>query len=594
MRERVKNEIVFETYQRYPFGGVGFHSFLHESVHSTLATMIPSEDRDFPPEALPAERTPLLKNDGAPSASGSELGSSATNDADDKLLVREPSTARALIIMSILYFGTVLSAVDATVVATLSAPISSEFGSLSLLAWVASAYIIATAAVLPLSGKLTDIFGRRAGLLWCNFFFGLGNLTCGLARTEGAMIVGRVVAGLGGGGLNSISTFVASDLIPVRRRGVWQGFGNLAWGVGSALGGILGGWVHDLIGWRWMFLALVPATMVSVVLVWCLVDIPVQEKDGRSKIQRVDFAGALVLVASLVVLLVGLNAAGNTVPWNHPLVLVSLPLSAVLFALFVYIEASFAVEPIIPVGLMRHVTVAAACLANWLAAMATYGLIFYGPIYFQVRGLPAMGAGARLVPLALGVAVGSIGTGLVMRAVGRYWWLNVGVQFVYVLGFALSSTFSLNTPLWTPFVYFSVAGVGHGGMLTITLLALIAAVDQEWQAIVTSASYAFRSTGSVIGIAVSSLVFQNLLRDGLWARLGDRDGADRIIPEICDSLDYLKTLPEPWRTEALGAYIDALHGVFLTLLGLAFAAGLTSVFMREHKLHSSINRREPE
>ena len=556
-----------------------------------------ADDGDPPQQSLLSERTPLLRYDPAQNGSATESGPAAENgsiaDDADTPLVKEPSTARATTIMSVLYFGTVLSAVDATVVATLSAPISSAFNSMSLLAWVASAYIIASAAVLPLSGKLTDIFGRRAGLLYSNIFFAAGNLICGLAQTEGVMIAGRVVAGLGGGGLNAISTFVASDLIPLRRRGIWQGFGNMAFGLGSALGGVFGGWVHGLIGWRWAFLALVPATVVSGVLVFVVVDIPVKETDG-SKIKRVDFAGAFALVASLVVLLLGLNAGGNTVPWNHPLIIVSFPLAAALFALFVYIEAYRAVEPIIPVGLLRRATVASACLTNWLATMAYYGLLFYGPVYFEARGLSALQAGLRLTPGALGIALGSISAGLVMRATGRYWWLNVGVQFVFVLGFALTSTFDVDTPLWTPFVYFFISGLGFAGMLTVTLLALIAAVDHQYQAVITSASYAFRSTGSVIGIAVSSLVFQNSLKAGLWRRLGDWEGADEVIPKVRDSLDYSKGLPEAWRVEVLAAYIEALRLVFLTLLALAFAAGLVSVFMREHKLHTNITRRESQ
>ena len=112
---------------------------------------------------------------------------------------------------------------DSTIIATLSAPISSSFDSLSLLSWLATAYLISNAACQPLSGKLTDIFSRRYGLLFSNFFFAVGTLTCGLAQSQGVIITGRVIAGIGGGGLTCISTFVGSDLIPLRKRGVWQG-----------------------------------------------------------------------------------------------------------------------------------------------------------------------------------------------------------------------------------------------------------------------------------------------------------------------------------------------------------------------------------
>ena len=173
---------------------------------------------------------------------------------NDVPLAEEPSTGKLLLVMGSVWFGTFLAALDSTIVATLSAPISASFNSLSLLSWLASAYFIANAALQPISGRLTDILSRRTGLVFSNVFFAAGNLICGLATSEWVMIFGRVVAGMGGGGLNAISTFTASDLIPLRRRGVWQGFGNISFGLGASLGGVFGGWINDTWGWRKAFL----------------------------------------------------------------------------------------------------------------------------------------------------------------------------------------------------------------------------------------------------------------------------------------------------------------------------------------------------
>lgn len=142
--------------------------------------------------------------------------------------------------MSSLWVCTFFAALDATVVATLSGPITATFESGTLFSWIASGYLIANAAFQPLSGKLTDIYGRRAGLAFAASFFAIGTLICGLATGGWVMILGRVVAGSGGGCLNTISTFVASDLIPLRRRGVWQGIGNIVYGTGMGLGGVFG------------------------------------------------------------------------------------------------------------------------------------------------------------------------------------------------------------------------------------------------------------------------------------------------------------------------------------------------------------------
>ncbi len=484
-----------------------------------------------------------------------------------------------------------MAALDSTIIATLIPPISTSFSSFSALSWLATAYLIANAACQPLSGRLTDIFSRRTGLLFSNIFFGVGTLICGLATSQGMIITGRVIAGMGGGGLGAISTFVASDLIPLRRRGLWQGIGNIFWGLGSGIGGLFGGWVNDVWGWRWAFLIQVPFIFLSALLVFFRVKVPVAKTDTPS-IKRVDFLGAFTLVSALVLLLVGLNTGGNTVPWTHPLVLTTLPLSALFLAFFIYVEEKIAAEPIIPVHLLLDRTVASACLVNWFNTMATFSLIFYGPLYFQgVMDLSPAASGARLIPQSLGTAVGSLGSGIIMRSMGKYYWLNAAIEAAFVLACAMMCTLALATPAWLPFVYFALSGICYGGMLTVNLSALIAAVDHAHQAVVTSASYAFRSTGATIGITVASAIFQNVLKLQLWARLGDREGAADIIARIRENINEVKLLPDDWRAPVVESYMIALRGVFLFCLGLSVLGFATGLIMKELKLHTNLARK---
>lgn len=365
-----------------------------------------------------------------------------------------------------------------------------------------------TAAVQPLAGKLTNIFSRRTGLLVSNVLFAVGNLICGLADDQWTMILGRVVAGAGGGGINAISTFVGSDLIPLRRRGLWQGLGNIAYGVGSGMGGIFGGWIHDTYGWRWAFYLQVPAAVLSGLAVYWTVQIPspVTEKAAW---KRIDYSGAVTLVTALVLLLLGMNSGGNLLPWSHPSILLTFALSALFLLAFIYVEAYVAEEPVIPVRLFFNRTVLAACLANWFITMVTFGLLFYGPIYLQVlKGLSATQAGICFLPYSVGFAVGSMACGMMMWVSGRYFTLNIVVQAILVTAFVLVSKFDGDTPAWLPFLAFLMVGFGSSGMLTVNLIALISPVDHQYQAVITSASYAFRSTGSTIGITIASSVFR--------------------------------------------------------------------------------------
>ncbi|KAL4865612.1 hypothetical protein BDV12DRAFT_188087 [Aspergillus spectabilis] len=511
--------------------------------------------------------------------------------ANQVVEVQEPSTKQLLLVLSSMWVGVFLAALDTTIVATLTGPISSSFNSLSLLSWLATAYLISNAACQPLSGRLTDIFSRKAGLLFSNVVFAAGNLICGLAQRQWTIILGRVVAGIGGGGLLAIATFVTSDLVPLRKRGVWQGIGNICFGLGSGLGGVFGGWINDTLGWRWAFLIQVPFVVVSAILVAFTVKIPAKDPH-KNKLKRVDFLGAITLVTALVLLLFGLNTGGNQLPWTHPLILTTLPLAAVVLSVFIYIEANVAPEPVIPVRLLLNRTVLSACLTNWFSTMNVYGLLFYLPIFFQVQGLSATAAGARLIPQAIGTSIGSLGSGALMRYSGRYKLYSHITMLLLVASSALICTLKSGTPTVLPLIYFLISGTAYGSMLTITLVALISAVDHEHHAVITSASYAFRSTGSSIGITIASSVFQNVLKSGLWSRFGDRDHAREIISRLRDSLGAIRKAPADWIPGILDAYMNSLRATFITLLGLAVLGALVGMGMREHRLHENLARRD--
>ena len=477
--------------------------------------------------------------------------------------------------------------------ATLLVPISSSFSSLKTLSWIGSAYLIGQSVTQPLSGRLTDIFGRREGLLLCNLIFGLGTLLCGLAPSQEVLIAGRTIAGLGGGAMVTISMFVAGDLVPLRKRGVLQGIGNIILGVGSGIGGLLGGWINGLAGWRVAFLVQVPFVILGTVMVFFVVKVPVK-KTQRSALKRVDYLGSLVLTCALVLFLLGLNTGGNFLPWTHPLVLTALPLSLVFLLIFIYVEDKKALEPIIPIRLLLNRTVASACLSYWFVFMAYFALTYYIPVYLQLLGKTPTEAGLRFIPFSAGSGAGSFGAGLIMRTTGKYYHLDKLSHALLVLSTALTATtLTAHTHPLYPFLYLGLFGLGLGGILITTLIALVSAVPQEHQAVVTSAGFAFRSTGSVIGIAVASSAFQNLLRVKLQRSIGGGSvaDADGIVERIRENLDEIVRLPEQLRGAVERDYMEAVQGVFGVVCGFAVLAAVSSLFMREHVLHANIERR---
>lgn len=361
------------------------------------------------------------------------------------------------------------------------------------------------------------------------------------------------------------------------------------------LGGVFGGFCADKLGWRWAFLIQVPFIAVSGVLVWFLIDIPVNPST-KPPLRRIDFLGSVTLVISLVLLLIGLNTGGNQLPWSDARIITSLVLALVTLAAFLYIESNpkLVPEPIIPVSLIiRTRTVLAACLCNWFATMASFLFLYYIPLYLEsTLSLTPTAAGLRVIPIAVSISAGSLITGIVMKATGRYYYLLLGTLAIYILGGALLSTLSRTTPAWATFVYGLPLGWGYGGMLTVTLVAMISAVEHKHQAVITAASYAFRSTGSTIGITVAGAVYQNILVRGLQDRYGGMPDSAEVIGRIRNSLDGVNHLPPGWSVEVVkDVYMDALRGAFLTGLGLTVLAALSGALMREHTLHGNMARK---
>ncbi|KAH8663993.1 putative MFS multidrug transporter [Xylariales sp. PMI_506] len=539
-----------------------------------------------------SETTPLLQDQNR-NVIPAEQPQVPGADEEQTIVVEEVTGARLWTILCTGWVGVFLGAVDASIIATLSAPISSEFKSLSLMSWLAASYLIANAACQPLSGRLTDIFGRGPGLVFSNIFFAAGNLICGLAQSEGVMILGRVVAGIGGGGLMSITTFLSTDLVPLRKRGVFQGLGNIAYGTGAMCGGVFGGFIndHSAMGWRLAFLIQVPPVLLSACLVAYLVRIP-PKVSQKSYLARIDFVGALLIVVFLVLLLLGLNAGGNMMPWTHPLPLTTIPLSIVAAVAFVMWEAR-AAQPIIPVRLLLRRTVFTACITNFMGTMANMISLFFIPLYLQVRGQTATQAGFVILFASIGVSICSVGSGYLMKKTGRYVTLGIAALLLHTAHVVILTTLGETSPRWLIMVAFVLLGAGYGSMLTTTLLACLAAVDHAHQAPITSATYAFRSVGATLGITIGSAVYQNILKTQLWEQFGGLPGAEEEISKLRDDLSELKHLPEGWDLhEVLAVFMEAFRGVWFTALGMVLVGLVAVSLMKQHTLHSTLSRNE--
>ncbi|KAM7189318.1 hypothetical protein V8F33_010097 [Rhypophila sp. PSN 637] len=532
----------------------------------------------------PSEHDPLLPN-GRPAQSAVETRATE---------FEELSNRRLTIVFGSVWIVVVLTALDSTIVATLTAAISTSFSSFNTLSWLGTAYLVATAATQPLAGRLTDIFGRRLGILVSGFAFGIGTLLCGIAPNEWVFLLGRFIAGAGGGAAIAISTFIGADLIPLRKRGVVLGLNNVAMGAGTGLGGLLGGWLHDLFGWRWAFLVQLPLVVLGLVLCSTVDGIPSRKGALRRNTswRRIDYFGSITLTSAIILVLVAVNTGGNQLPWSHPLVVTVGVVGFALLIVFVYVELYIAQEPVLPLRSMAVRSVWAACLTYLFANMAAFGTLYYVPIYLQLRGYDPTKTGLRFIPQSVGTAVGAYSAGLLMKVTGNYVYFSAAFHVCLVTASALLTTLSWHSSPWEPFLFLGLSGLGFGGMLATTMLGLISSVDHHEHAVITSASFAFRAVGSSTGITVASAIFQNTLRIALHEGLREWPGdLDQLVDKLRKNFDALWDLPPEVQATVKNKYMDCLHYVFISIVTMSVLSMISSLFMKQNKLHNNLARR---
>ncbi|PHH76621.1 hypothetical protein CDD80_1376 [Ophiocordyceps camponoti-rufipedis] len=525
------------------------------------------------------ERSPLLRKKSYYSGaeSGSSTGDVETGSSSDGVsrLAKDghPDMAKKMhLLLPAVGIGIYLVAIDQLLAVAMYSRIGSELNALNSTSWVATSYFLTLTSFQPLYGKLSDIFGRKECLLFSYAVFGIGCCGCGLARNMTELCLARAVSGIGGGGMNSVVAILLSDIVPLRDRGIWQGYLNVIFAAGTSTGAPLGGLWADSLGWRWSFLAQTPLCVIAWIAVYYVLDVPpTSRKNWLAKVKQIDFLGAFVLILAVVSLLVGLDC-GSNLGWSHVVTIVSLASSLPCFIVFVFIENKVAAHPFAPGRIIFHRNLFACYLSNFFGSAGYYGAVFFLPLYIQaVEGYGATMSGVLLVPAMICNVIASLLGGWVIKKTGRFYWVTVGG-----FGVLLFSMLPLMLSTWLRFLPGALLGLalnagGSGCGITTTLVGLLANAAVEDSAVVVASSYLFRSLGASIGIGTSSAVMQHVLRSQLLSRLPSGEEAHWIERRVRESLDIIKQLPQreadvvksSYQVATLGAFTPTL--VFLTV-----------------------------
>ncbi|KAH8591517.1 major facilitator superfamily domain-containing protein, partial [Bisporella sp. PMI_857] len=475
--------------------------------------------------------------------------------------------------------GVFIANADGSLVIATSGTISSEFNDLENAGWLISSYTLAMCATQSLYGKLSDIYGRKSTIIASYIFFTVGCALCGLGQSLGQVIVGRLIAGVGGAGINCLVSIVIADMVPIREVATWRSYVNIAATSGRSLGGPIGGYLTDTIGWRWSFLGQCPPTLLAIALVISRLSVPFAydspKESHLSKLRRVDFLGALCMSLSIICGLLVLDFAGQRMSWANPMILGLLGASLVSGTLFLVVEGLWAKEPIFPLSLMIRRDVVTSYVNLGFQSGAQMAMMMLVPMYFQVsQHATVTTAGAHLMPSVIGNAIGGILTGIIIKSTGRY-------KRIAILG-AIASTTSYTLMLlrWhghTSFLeslYIIPGGFGNGIALAASFIALTAGLQACQTAIASSGLYLASNVGLVGGLSIASAVLQTSLRRELRIGLEGIDDREGVIERSLKDLEYVKGLEGRLGEVVTRAYIRCLTYTHGTSCSSFFSEGM--------------------
>ncbi|WP_102158832.1 MDR family MFS transporter [Zhihengliuella halotolerans] len=498
---------------------------------------------------------------------------------------REPRQHLGMI-FGALIVSMLLASLNQTVLSTALPTMVGELNGVEHMAWVITAYILASTVMMPVYGKLGDMFGRKFLLVGAISVFVAGSIVGALAADMDLLIAARAIQGIGGGGLIILSQAIIADVVPARERGKYMGVMGGVFAVSSVAGPLLGGWLTEGPGWRWAFWMNVPLGALAIVAAALLIHLPKPSSEGRG---RIDYLGMGLLAATTSAIVLVATWGGNTFPWDGPVILTLGAAAVVGAVLFVWVESG-AAEPVLPLKLFKNRNFNLTTVAGLAVGVMMFGALGYMPTYLQmVTGFGPTEAGLLMIPMMGCMLATSITMGRRVTATGRYKRIMLAGTLILGAGLAGLSTIHADTAVYLICVYLGVMGVGLGATMQNLTLVAQNSFPLRFVGTATASSNYFRQVGATLGAAVVGSLFASRLTSELTSTLpADAAAAGASGNSLTPAL--VASLPEPLHTLIIEAYNHALIPLYLWIAPLAIVAFVLLCFVEEKELATKLER----
>ncbi|WP_139984350.1 MDR family MFS transporter [Nocardioides litoris] len=462
-------------------------------------------------------------------------------------------------------------------------------GSQSGYTWVVVATLLAMTATTPLWGKLADLMSKKLLVQAALVIYTAGSLVAAFAPSMGVLIGGRVIQGLGVGGLTALVQVVIASMVSPRERGRYSGYIGAVFATATVSGPLIGGLVVDSpLGWRGCFFVGLPFAVAAFVVLQRRLHLPVVKRDDVS----IDYLGATLIVGGVSLLLIWVSLAGAQFDWVSTTSALLVVGGLLVIAAAVYVEARVAREPVIPLRLFRDRTTALATTASIMIGVAMFGSTVYLSQYFQLaRGMSPTEAGLMSIFMVGGLLVSSITSGRIISRTGVWKRWLVGGLVLVVVGFALLGTIDADTPLLEVAGFMALVGIGLGATMQNLVLAVQNVTALSDMGAASSTVAFFRSLGGSIGVSVLGALLSHQVADSV-AEGGARLAADGVAPPAqqhqTSAIPDLSALPGPWRDLYEHAFGTAIGHIFLVAVPFAILALVSVLFIKETPLRTSV------